>query len=65
MEELRKIREEPIQEKEIEHVKNFLMNSYMSRIDSPEKIIARLLYYEYEGLPLGLLPIYFQNSSKY
>jgi len=61
LEELRKIREEPIQEKEIENVKNFLMNSYMSRIDSPEKIIARLLYYEYEGLPLDYFQFIFKT----
>ncbi|MEW6457196.1 MAG: pitrilysin family protein [Acidobacteriota bacterium] len=54
--ELNKICEEPITDKEVNQVKEFLINSYVFQFDSPEKILARILYYEYQGLPLD----YFQ-----
>ncbi len=61
LEELRRIREEPISKEEIEHIRNFLINSYVLRYDSLEKIIARLLFYEYEGLPHNYFQFIFKE----
>jgi len=51
LDEVKRIREEPVTEEELNYAKSAYLNSYAFDFDSREKIVRRLLTYEFYGYP--------------
>jgi zinc protease len=51
LDEVKKIREEEVEEEELETAKNMRLNSEVFAYDSPEEIVNRLVYLKYYDLP--------------
>jgi zinc protease len=51
LEEIRRIREQPVTERELSRVKEGFINSYIFRFDSPLFNVVQLMQLEYDGLP--------------
>jgi zinc protease len=51
MEEVRRIREQPVSEQELNRVQESFINSYIFRFDSPLFNVVQLMQLEYDGLP--------------
>jgi predicted Zn-dependent peptidase len=51
LEEVRRIREEPVSQQELQLVKDSIINSYIFRFESPEENVIQLMQLEYDGRP--------------
>ena len=48
----------PITEEEIKHAKDAILNAFIFRLDSPDKVLSERMTYEFYGYPLDLLDKY-------
>jgi len=55
LEEIRRITQEPVSDEELERAKESFLNSWVFNFDSKDKIITRLMTYEYFGYPSDFL----------
>jgi zinc protease len=54
-EDLDKLTKQPITEEEIQHAKDAILNAFIFRLDSPDKVLAERLTYEFYGYPADWL----------
>lgn len=57
-EDVANLSKDPITENEIEHAKDDILNAFIFRLDSPDKILAERMTYEYDGYPPDWLDKY-------
>ncbi|MFZ3341460.1 MAG: pitrilysin family protein [Terriglobales bacterium] len=57
-EEIAALKNNPISENEIEQAKDAILNSFVFRLDSPEKVLQEQMAYEFYGYPLDFLEEY-------
>jgi zinc protease len=55
---------QPISDKEIQHAKDAILNAFIFRLDSPDKILAERMTYEYYGYPPDWLDKYQAEIKK-
>jgi len=63
-EEIAALANRPISEEEITRAKDSILNSFVFRFDSPEKVLQEKLSYEFYGYPLDFLENYQQGIEK-
>lgn len=61
--ELKKVREAPLTEAEIQRAKDAILNSFVFNFDDPAKTLSRLMRYEYYGYPEDYI-FQYQNAVK-
>jgi zinc protease len=54
-EDLDDLAKEPISEEEIKHAKDAILNAFIFRLDSPDKVLAERMTYEFYGYPADWL----------
>jgi zinc protease len=54
-EDLDKLAKQPITDEEIQHAKDAILNAFIFRLDSPDKVLAERLTYEFYGYPADWL----------
>jgi zinc protease len=54
-EDIDNLSKEPITEEEIEHAKDAILNAFIFRLDSPDKVLAERMTYEFYGYPADWL----------
>jgi zinc protease len=64
MDEVKRISQQEVSDEELEMAKNSYLNSFVFQFDSNEKIVNRLLTYEYNGFPLDFLQKTKENIQK-
>src|SRR5208282_3293734 len=63
-EEIADLAKHPIDEKEIQRAKDAILNSFVFRFDSPEKVLQEKMAYEFYGYPLDFLENYQKEIDK-
>ena len=63
-EDIDKLKTEPISEDEIRRAKDSILNAFVFRLDSPDKILAERMTYEYYGYPPDWLDKYQAEIKK-
>lgn len=61
---IRKIREEPVTDEELQRAKESFLNSFIFSFASPAQIVSRQMSLEYYGLPSDFLERYRDNVAK-
>ena len=54
-EDIDKLAKQPITEEEIKHAKDAILNAFIFRLDSPDKVLSERMTYEFYGYPLDWL----------
>jgi zinc protease len=54
-EDIDNLRKQPISEEEIKHAKDAILNAFIFRLDSPDKVLAERMTYEFYGYPADWL----------
>jgi zinc protease len=54
-EDIDNLHKQPITEEEIEHAKDAILNAFIFRLDSPDKVLAERMTYEFYGYPADWL----------
>jgi zinc protease len=54
----------PITEEEIQHAKDAILNAFIFRLDSPDKVLSERMTYEFYGYPLDWLDKYSAEVKK-
>ena len=63
-EDIDNLSKQPITEDEIQRAKDAILNAFIFRLDSPDKILAERMVYEYYGYPLDWLDKYQAEVKK-
>ena len=63
-EDIANLSKQPITDDEIQHAKDAILNAFVFRLDSPDKILAERMTYEYYGYPLDWLDKYQEEVKK-
>jgi zinc protease len=63
-EDIDNLSKQPITADEIQHAKDAILNAFVFRLDSPDKILAERMVYEYYGYPLDWLDKYEAEVKK-
>jgi zinc protease len=63
-EDIDKLAKQPITEEEIQHAKDGILNAFIFRLDSPDKILGERMTYEYYGYPPDWLDKYQTEIKK-
>jgi zinc protease len=63
-EDIENLSKQPITEDEIQHAKDAILNAFVFRLDSPDKILAERMTYEYYGYPPDWLDKYQEEVKK-
>lgn len=64
LDEVRKIREEQVDDEELELAKDTYINQFIFKFTSSASIVSQMIDIEYEGLPLNYLENYVENIKK-
>jgi zinc protease len=63
-EDIDNLSKQPITDDEIQHAKDAILNAFVFRLDSPDKILAERMTYEYYGYPPDWLDKYQEEVKK-
>jgi len=63
-EDINNLSKQPITDEEIQHAKDAILNAFVFRLDSPDKILAERMTYEYYGYPPDWLDKYQEEVKK-
>jgi zinc protease len=63
-EDIANLSKQPITDDEIQHAKDAILNAFVFRLDSPDKILAERMTYEYYGYPPDWLDKYQEEVKK-
>jgi len=63
-EDIENLAKQPIDEEEIQHAKDGILNAFIFRLDSPDKILGERMTYEYYGYPPDWLDKYQTEIKK-
>jgi zinc protease len=63
-EDIDNLAKQPITDAEIQHAKDAILNAFVFRLDSPDKILAERMTYEYYGYPPDWLDKYEEEVKK-
>src|SRR6202158_2427062 len=63
-EDIENLAKQPITDEEIQHAKDAILNAFVFRLDSPDKILAERMTYEYHGYPPDWLDKYQEEVKK-
>jgi zinc protease len=63
-EDIENLSKQPITDQEIQHAKDAILNAFVFRLDSPDKILAERMTYEYYGYPPDWLDKYQEEVKK-
>ncbi|MDI6732539.1 MAG: pitrilysin family protein [Planctomycetota bacterium] len=64
IEEIQKIRENLVEESELQNTKEGILNSFVFRFDNPVRVVQQYMYIEHIGLPADYLETYRDNIMK-
>ena len=63
-EDINNLSKQPITDEEMQHAKDAILNAFVFRLDSPDKILAERMTYEYYGYPPDWLDKYQEEVKK-